>query len=150
MNHFEALATRVTRGLRFHVPADRATAATRTAEFTVTHGVDLARCMGILQAACDNANIARPPLMRSYALARITADNPAATAEGVEQMTVFYRSQRERARRGMLSGMAMFGADPPYGTQPLPTDDTMTHLLAAVLGANNGQGAQPGQGQPGN
>jgi len=150
ITQFEAMAAGVTQDIDFRIPADRALVATRVAEFTTTHGVDLARCMGILQATCDNANIARPPLLRSYALARIAADNPAATAEGVEQMTVFYRSQRERARRGMLSGMAMFGADTPAGTDPLPTDETMTQILAAVLGSNNAQVAQPGQGQQGN
>lgn len=146
----EALIELVFNGIDLNTPDGRRVGADRAQAFATTHGVDLARCMGILQATCDNANIQRPALMRSYALARIVEENPSSMAEGVDQMTVFYRSQRERARRGILGGMALFGSEVPNDSNPLPTDDTMGQILAAVLGNNAQPAPAQGQNQQGN
>lgn len=146
----DALLAQVFNGVALDTPDGRTLGANRAEVFVSTHGVDLARCMGILQATCDNANIQRPALMRSYALLRIVEENPSAMAEGVDQMNVFYRSQRERARRGILGGMALFGSEVPDDSNPLPTDDTMGQILAAVLGNNAQPAPAQGQNQQGN
>lgn len=141
IDSFRADRNAVFDGLDLDTPDGRSEATVRATEFTADHGVDIARCVGVVRATCENANIPAPPLLRSYALRRVVNDNTAAASEGAQQMLTFFRVQRERARRGILGGMALFGAAVPPETAPLPADETLNQVLMAVLG--NG-GAQRG------
>lgn len=138
-------------GIDLNTPDGRAVATTRATAYTTDNGVDLGRCIGILQAVCEHAQIAKPDLLKSYALRRVIGANPASVAEGSSQMETYYRVLREKGRRGIIPGLGLFGAPAPPPTDPLPADETMAQILQAVLGNNaRANGAGRNNQAPGN
>lgn len=94
---------------------------------------DIGFCIGMLAATVDHAEAREPPLMRSYALRRIAEDEVIAVSQGRSQMETYFRVTRERARRGIVAGVGLFGGDVPTDTDALPADDTIAQIMGALV-----------------
>jgi hypothetical protein len=120
---------------QMNTAGDRAAAVVALSELQETYASDIAICIGLFRAICDHASVRNPGLLRANCLERIELDNPVMVSNGKQQMESALRVQREKARRGIVRGIGLFGADAPDDTQALPADETMAQILAAVVGA---------------
>lgn len=126
-------------------PQGRSDSATAQAALVAVHGEDLAFCVGMIRASCSHAGQMDPPILKAWSIKSLVNDSSSAVTRGVSQMEQSFSVSRSRARRGIIGGVGVFGAEAPPDTEPLPADETIAQILAAVLGS--GQAAKaPGAG----
>lgn len=112
------------------------------AHFVSQNKYSIARCCGLIRGAAEGSSVSAPPIFRAYSIKSIEEECDMEVVEGKMQMAAALRAARERNRRGIVPGMGLFGAAPPADTDPLPADEVMAQVLAAVIG-NNAAAAGP-------
>lgn len=125
------------------VPDDRTTSTERQTRLVSIHGHDIAYCAGMIAGTADQTGSDRPPVLAAYSIQAIMQEYPSAVADGTSQVSQAFQVRRSRARRGILTGAGLFGADAPEDTDPLPADETLAQVLAAVFGARADAAAAP-------
>lgn len=125
-------------------PQGRSDSAATQAALMATHGEDLAFCVGMIRASCSHAGQTEPPILKAWSIRSLVDESSSAVTRGVSQMEQAFAVSRSRARRGILSGVGVFGAVAPPDTEPLPADETIAQILTAVLGSGQAAQAQAG------
>jgi hypothetical protein len=110
----------------------------------VAYGEDVGFCIGCVEASCAHVNTRMPSILNSACLKRIKANHGGAVSDGRIHMEGVYRVLREKSRRGVISGIGLFGAAVPDDTEPLPADETMAQILGALVANNAGGGGGRG------
>jgi hypothetical protein len=137
----------VTKGA-MDTPALRSAAVDAMAAVYEARKVDIAYCAGLLSEASDAAGGTRPALLQARIVQKVMRDEFDSYARGQKQMAAAMRAERERARRGIVPGVGVFGADAPPDTEPMPADEQLAQILTAIVGAQNPAGASAGGAAP--
>lgn len=145
-----ASVTRATRAVtkgEMDTPALRSESTDAQADVVERFGEDIAFCAGLVKGSCNYANREDPPILRSYCLKTIMTENAVQVTNGVNQMDQAFTVRRTMARRGIIGGVGLFGAEAPDATDPLPADETLAQILNAVFAAQ-GNAAAANQAAP--
>lgn len=124
---------------RMETPEGRTAAAESQAKLVETFGEDIAFCAGLVQQSFQHAGQAGAPILQAWSVKNVMNNCSTSVTRGVVQMEQAFSVQRSQARRGIVPGVGLFGAEAPPSTDPLPADETLAQILQAVLGGRVGE-----------
>lgn len=104
------------------------------AQFETVHAPGMAFLAGLLQTMLAESNQGKGSLLSSYAIKRVMITYPVQCANGGTCAANAAKLARSRAKEGILTGTALFGADKPTDIVPKDKQSDTVDLVKAIMG----------------